>query len=136
MELEMWLAPNKVMDSAPHLEAKSTRCSLEGIWLSKALGFLPMHAAKLPPDPLYVYPSLNPQRNYLKHIFHECKILFPRNINDIFKALSPCTFHDKINLDIKLYSAKKDINSQSRTKTELYANIWHHALEILYSIVI
>lgn len=51
--------------------------------------------------------------------------LFPRNLNGTFKALFPFCFHDQINLDIKIYSAKKDIDSQSRTKAELDAYIWH-----------
>lgn len=55
MELEMWLDANKVMDSALHLEAKPMCCSLEGIWLSKASDFLPMHTAKVSPIPLGMY---------------------------------------------------------------------------------
>ena len=62
--------------------------------------------------------------------------LFPRNLSGAFKARFPFSFHDQINLDIKIYSAKKYIDSQSRTKAELDAYIWHHGLETLHLIAI
>lgn len=37
---------------------------------------------------------------------------------ELLKHFFPFSFHDQINLDIKIYSAKKGIDSQSSTKAE------------------